>query len=305
MKIKKVKNWVVLCCSLFVVNLLNAQEKVIFSTLDDVKKLDDFAASISTVSNTQKRVLTDNYFLSKRSKISRFNFVGQIGLIAPGDMSQIKGVHVFIFKDIFEKVDGKHEKIPFSGTSLAHFYLDNANAGLLKKVEKEKIIISVDLDLAGKELILESGSYWIAFAPVITTDGLPADSVWYWYEGDGASYYVRKWNNGDTEWGPVRGGSPRSMAFSIEGKEVVLGISELDMQTAVITVYPNPSCDIFKIATPKEKEIVGVRVYNGSGEIVLKDSSEIIDLSSSPKGIYLLTVTCNDGTQVCEKLIKI
>ncbi|WP_347068656.1 T9SS type A sorting domain-containing protein [Flavobacterium sp. WV_118_3] len=303
MKIKKVKNWVALCCSLFVVNLLNAQEKVIFSTLDDVKKLDDFAASISTVSNTQKRVLTDNCFLRKRSKISRFNFVGHIGLIAPGDMSQIKGVHIFIFKNIFEEIDGKHEEIPFSGTSLAHFYLDNANAGLLKKVEKEKVLVSVDLDLAGKELILESGSYWIAFAPVMATDGLPADSVWYWYEGGGASYYVRKWNNGDTKWSPIRSGSPRTMAFSIEGKEVVLGISELDMQTAVLTVYPNPSCDIFKISTPKE--IVSVAVYNGNGQLVLQNRSETVDLSASPKGIYFLTVTCNDGTQVREKLIKI
>ncbi|WP_300484917.1 T9SS type A sorting domain-containing protein [Flavobacterium sp.] len=303
MKIKKVKNWVVLCCSLFVVNLLSAQEEVIFSRLDDVRKLDDFAASISTVSNTQKRILTDNFDIEHKSKITRFNFVGQIGLIAPGDMSQIKGVHVFIFKNIFEEVDGKHEEIPFSGTSLAHFYLDNANAGLLKKVEREKVLISVDLDLAGKELILESGSYWIAFAPVMATDGLPADSVWYWYEGDGASYYVRKWNNGDTEWSPIRSGSPRSMAFSIEGKEVVLGISELDMQTTVITVYPNPSCNIFKINTPKE--IVSVAVYNGNGQLVLQNRLETVDLSASPKGVYLLTVSCNDGTQVFEKLIKV
>ncbi|GEM_PF-823908 len=303
MKIKKVKNWVVLCCSLFVVNLLSAQEEVLFSRLGDVRKLDDFAASISTISNTQKRILADNFGIKHKSKITRFNFVGQIGLIAPGDKSQIKGVHVFIFKDIFRKVDGKkYEEIPFSGTSLAHFYLDNANAGLLKKVEDGKIVISADLDLAGKELILESGSYWIAFAPVIATDGLPADSVWYWYEGDGVLRYARKWNNGDTKWGPIRGGSPRSMAFSIEGKEVVLGISELDMQTAVITVYPNPSCDIFEISTPKE--IVSVVVYNGNGQLVLQNRSETVDLSASPKGVYLLTVTCNDGTQVREKLIK-
>ncbi|MEO4006572.1 T9SS type A sorting domain-containing protein [Flavobacterium sp. CAU 1735] len=297
---KKIRCRLLFCCILFATALLEAQEEeVLVSTFlrFPAAKPDRLVDNISTVTNTEKKILADNFNLENKSKITRFNFVGQIGKTAPGDMSLIKGGHVFVIKrdlhwDMF--------KIPFSGTSLAHFYLDNTNPGLLKRIEDEKIIISVDLNLAEKELILESGGYWLAFAPVVATDGLSEDKVWYWYDGDGSGFDTLVWQNGDTEW---HFGDVSATAYSIEGKKVTLGILKSDIETVTAKVCPNPSYDVFKISTPKE--IVSVAVYNGNGQLVLQNRSETVDLSASPKGVYLLTVTCNDGTQVFEKLIKV
>ncbi|WP_300489599.1 T9SS type A sorting domain-containing protein, partial [Flavobacterium sp.] len=232
-----------------------------------------------------------------KSKITRFNFVGQIGKTAPGDISLIQGVHVFVFKN---DVYNNRFKIPFSGTSLAHFYLDNANPGLLKRIEDEKIIISVDLNLAGKELVLEAGSYWLAFAPVVATDGLPEDKVWYWYDGDGGGYDMLVWQSGDTEW--RYRGDLRSTAFSIEGTKVTLGTSVLDSHTAVAAIYPNPTDGVFAI-TPGQG-IVLTEVYNITGQLLLKGNSDTIDLSTYPKGTYLVVITYGNGHKSNTKLIK-
>jgi len=300
---KKIKRLLLLCCSLFVVNFLNAQEsKVLFSTFsaeDPPSVPTNFMDNISTVSVTQKKVLADNFDLEHKSKITRFNFIGQIGKTAPGDSSLITGVHVFVFGGIRPKE--KENLFSAEETSLAHFYLDASNPGLLKKVQNKTIEITVDLELAGKELILEAKSnfYWVAFAPVVAAESLSEDKVWYWYEGFGPGYDTLVWNNGDTEWSNNDVGA---MAFSIEGKETALSIPKLGVGTITATIYPNPSNGIFKITALKE--ITAVSVYSTTGQLMLQNTSEIIDLSAFPKGIYFATVTYNDGTKNSGKLIK-
>lgn len=286
---------------LLAITLLKAQEgEVLVSTFLNYPdtKPHRFVDNISIVTNTQKKILADNFYIKHNSKITRFNFVGQMGKTAPGDISLIQGVHVFVFdKGLYDD----RFKIPFSGTSLAHFYLDDTNPGLLKRIEDDKIIVSVDLVLAGKELVLEANNnyYWLAFAPVVATDGLPEDKIWYWHDGDGGGFDTLVWQSGDTEWVY---GYVNSTAYSIEGEKVKLGIPELGAYTVVTTIFPNPSNGIFRIKTPKE--IAVVLVYNLSGQLVLKSAMDIIDLSVFPEGVYFGTVIHNDGTQTYEKLIK-
>ena len=82
-----------------------------------------------------------------------------------------------------------------------------------------------------------------------------------------------------------------------------IGINELN--TAQITVYPNPSKGIFELRDITE--VMHIEVYTITGQRVLSQSSTEstrLDLSQQPKGIYLLKLSQN-GTEAAQyKLIR-
>ena len=82
-----------------------------------------------------------------------------------------------------------------------------------------------------------------------------------------------------------------------------IGINELN--TAQITVYPNPSKGIFELRDITE--VMHIEVYTITGQRILSQSSTEstrLDLSQQPKGIYLLKLSQN-GTEAAQyKLIR-
>ena len=72
----------------------------------------------------------------------------------------------------------------------------------------------------------------------------------------------------------------------------VLGINELKMQDACITVYPNPTSGKFTISS--QSNINAVEIYDLLGELIYSDfkfngqTSTEIDLSNHCKGIYIV-----------------
>jgi len=84
-------------------------------------------------------------------------------------------------------------------------------------------------------------------------------------------------------------------------------VKETDVSNFDIIIYPNPFTDAVTITS--QQEITAIEVYNMLGELVFSTSnikhqtSNIIDLSSQPSGIYFVRVTTKEGT-VSRKIVR-
>ncbi|MDR6921028.1 MULTISPECIES: T9SS type A sorting domain-containing protein [Chryseobacterium] len=67
-------------------------------------------------------------------------------------------------------------------------------------------------------------------------------------------------------------------------------------------IYPNPTKGELYIKT--DKKIKSSTVLDASGRIVLMADSSKLDLSSFPKGVYVVNIEFGDGTFSSEKIIK-
>lgn len=96
-------------------------------------------------------------------------------------------------------------------------------------------------------------------------------------------------------------------AVSVDDVQVVangtLGTSETSKtKNSGISIYPNPTRGEINIKA--DKKIKSATVIDASGKSLLNNTSERLDISSLPKGIYLLKVDFSDGTSKTEKVIK-
>jgi len=80
-----------------------------------------------------------------------------------------------------------------------------------------------------------------------------------------------------------------------------LGTSETTKSKAT-NIYPNPTKGEINIKT--DKKIKSSTVLDLSGKSVFKSTSDKVDISSLPKGAYLVQVEFADGTATTEKVIK-
>jgi len=75
--------------------------------------------------------------------------------------------------------------------------------------------------------------------------------------------------------------------------------------TSSFSVYPNPSNGVFRINSKSTTEIYGIQIFNINGGFVYhaKSSSEIIDISNYPSGVYFIKIETSEGI-VTQKIIK-
>lgn len=81
-----------------------------------------------------------------------------------------------------------------------------------------------------------------------------------------------------------------------------LSTNEAGKKLKSTNIYPNPTKGEMNIKT--DKKIKSSTVLDFSGKSVLKSTSDRVDISSLPKGGYLLQVEFSDGTSTTEKVIK-
>lgn len=96
-------------------------------------------------------------------------------------------------------------------------------------------------------------------------------------------------------------------SLSIDDVEVwangTLSTQETNAKVKDVTnIYPNPTKGEINIKT--DKKIKSATVFDVSGKSLLNNSSERLDISSLPKGTYLLKVDFSDGTSKTEKVMK-
>lgn len=81
-----------------------------------------------------------------------------------------------------------------------------------------------------------------------------------------------------------------------------LGTNETTLKSKSASIFPNPTKGEINIKT--DKKIKSTTVLDISGKSVLKSTSDKADLSSLPKGAYVVQVEFGDGTTTTEKIIK-
>ncbi|UKB84141.1 T9SS type A sorting domain-containing protein [Chryseobacterium sp. MEBOG06] len=82
----------------------------------------------------------------------------------------------------------------------------------------------------------------------------------------------------------------------------VLSTNEISKTKSNVALYPNPTQGEVSIKT--DKKIKSTSIVDMTGKTVNSTNSEKADLSSLPKGNYLLKVDFSDGTTTTEKVIK-
>ncbi|MDD1444296.1 T9SS type A sorting domain-containing protein, partial [Dolichospermum sp. ST_sed3] len=72
-----------------------------------------------------------------------------------------------------------------------------------------------------------------------------------------------------------------------------------------VTIYPNPSNNLFYLKLDQTEKIIEISVLNNQGQLLLnnKEQKNIIDLSMYPSGIYICKLLTNNGLKVL-KLVK-
>lgn len=111
-------------------------------------------------------------------------------------------------------------------------------------------------------------------------------------------YNFTQWNDGDTNaQRTIVVFSDTSFTAHFEG--TTQGIHEAENNT--ITIYPNPTNGIVKIAFD---DVTRIDVYNVNGQLVKSVSKySVIDISNLPSGVYTLRVVTVQSTFVC-RVIK-
>jgi len=92
---------------------------------------------------------------------------------------------------------------------------------------------------------------------------------------------------------------PSFSSIEISWTPDTAGVTEIDDSNS-FTIYPNPSTGI---CTIKMDEIGDIVVRNILGNIVFRGTTNTLDISNQPNGIYLISVTVNNKTATT-KLIK-
>lgn len=80
-----------------------------------------------------------------------------------------------------------------------------------------------------------------------------------------------------------------------------LGTGSNSLSKAELIIYPNPTSDYINISNDKIKEAT---IIDFTGKTLIKSTSKTIDLSTLPKGIYILNATLENGKSISKKLIK-
>ncbi|MGH1518732.1 choice-of-anchor J domain-containing protein [Chryseobacterium sp. JK1] len=81
-----------------------------------------------------------------------------------------------------------------------------------------------------------------------------------------------------------------------------LSTNEVAKTKSAVSLYPNPTKGEINIKT--DKKVKSTSIVDMSGKTINTSNSEKADISSLPKGTYLLKVDFADGTSTTEKVIK-
>ena len=114
----------------------------------------------------------------------------------------------------------------------------------------------------------------------------------YQEDTDGGSYLLELlgYQNADFTWGDV-------------GE--VTNAQNVENQTIVITVAPNPTKDFIQVTLPKNinNNDLNIRLFDAFGRLILTTNNTTISLANLPNGYYFLTIE-NDVFRASKKVLK-
>ncbi|MBB4806772.1 hypothetical protein HNP38_002068 [Chryseobacterium defluvii] len=91
--------------------------------------------------------------------------------------------------------------------------------------------------------------------------------------------------------------------FMVDDVKIMTGVlSTNEVSKTRTNIFPNPTKGEINIRT--DKKIKSSTLFDMAGKSLLKSNAEKIDISSLPKGTYLMQIEFNDGTTSNEKIIR-
>lgn len=171
---------------------------------------------------------------------------------------------------------------------------------------------ALDLDVLGEEVVLPTGKYWLSVvANTSLADITGGTTRWNWYEstsGGGVEAHLLDpddlFGAGATAWLPFSalGLTFGELAFTIEGEEATMGVS--DLTSGSLAVYPNPAKDIVNVSL-KNADVKGISLTNLSGQTVITTKNSTVNVSALPAGVYILNVVdTKGGTHTSKVIVK-
>ena len=82
-----------------------------------------------------------------------------------------------------------------------------------------------------------------------------------------------------------------------------VGINEHDFSANSIKLYPNPVFNTLYIEDGNADIISEIKIYSIQGNLIINAKGNQIDVSSLPRGTYLIKIT-NETSKVVKKFIK-
>lgn len=85
-----------------------------------------------------------------------------------------------------------------------------------------------------------------------------------------------------------------------------LSVDEADLETSVISFYPNPTEDDLYIDVKGNIEIKSITIYNSIGQLVrtFNGSHKLMNISKMDSGVYFVTVNTTSGEVYTQNIIK-
>ncbi len=80
-----------------------------------------------------------------------------------------------------------------------------------------------------------------------------------------------------------------------------LSTSSIHPEEYQIKLYPNPTTAIFKIDA---KGFKSANLYDLSGKILMQNLNSTINLSHLPNGVYIVSITLDNGSIIAKKIVK-
>src|SRR5690606_34496188 len=81
-----------------------------------------------------------------------------------------------------------------------------------------------------------------------------------------------------------------------------LSTGDFTNQNSQIQIYPNPTNAILNIAS--QSEILQLNLYDLSGKRISVSKNSQMNISTLPKGVYILNILTKDGKKTTRKIIK-
>ena len=109
------------------------------------------------------------------------------------------------------------------------------------------------------------------------------------------------------DWNSTRSNKTSKTSGFVPGGETGMGISDVDVQNGVISIYPNPTNQNIRIYIEKPETYKTIKVLNTKGQMVaelsVNNTLTIVDLSQFSNGIYFVQLI-SDTEVITNKIVK-